>query len=114
MKFSVGNLGGTLYKGSVPICEFKFERGQLRYVEVLTSDKALIPVDCLHKGFTGDSLINFFFFRTTPATRRGIDAYLAMTPVQFYYPERIIRYSEGKCIDDDYWLKCDDDKICWD
>jgi len=113
MKFSVRNLGGTLYKGQTKICTFKFDKGWLEHIEVFTYDKALIPVDCLKDGFTGDSLTRFFFYRTTPETRQGIHEYLKTTPVEFYDPERIIRYSRGRCIDDDYWLECDNDGRCW-
>ena len=113
MKFSVGNLGGTLYKGDIQVCDFKFVKGQLVSLVQHTDDMAIVPFDCSKDGINTDTLTRFFYYRITPSTRINIDETLAATPIVYYQPERIIRYSAGRCIHDRYWVECDADDTCW-
>lgn len=110
--FSVGNLGGVLYYDDTPIVRFKFIRGYLEEYQLLSN--SLLPFEIRDGIVNGDRLTRFFEARITPDTRIGINEELAKTPIKYYHPERIIRYSSGKCIHDHYWLECDDDNSCWE
>jgi hypothetical protein len=109
---SVGNLGGTLYKEDIPIIKFKFIRNSLNELEVYTRDRKVVPFEFWNE-VNEYQIIKFFDERITPDTRQGLNESLAQTPIKYYYPERIIRYSTGHCIHDRYWLECDDDDTCW-
>ena len=115
MKFSLGNLGGTLYFEDVPLFTFKYNRDVLERFELLVprSDTRL-PVEFAINKVSDDRKLHIFFEdRTTPETRIGLAEEMAKTPVQYYYPERIIRYSKGRCAHDTFWLLCDEDETCW-
>lgn len=115
MKFSLGNLGGTLYYKNVPLFEFKYKRDVLVCITMLVSRKdPRLPIEFAIDRVPDDRKLHIFFEdRTTPEMRIGLEEEMAATPVQYYYPERIIRYSSGRCIHDSFWLKCDDDVTCW-
>lgn len=112
MRLKVGNLGGTIYFDSIPLVRFKFIKGSLVFSELLNTNHVL-PFEFEDMGINEESIIKFFDERITPDTRIGIHERLKETPIEYYYPERIIRYSSGRCIHDRYWLECDDDEACW-
>jgi hypothetical protein len=109
----VGNLGGTIYYENTPITKFKFVGGQLKELEVYSTDKKIIPFE-FFDGVDAKSIIKFFDERITPETRQGLTEELKKTPIQYYHEERLIRYCSGRCIHDKYWLDCDDDRTCWE
>lgn len=93
MKFSLGNLGRTLYFEDVPLFVFKYNRDMLEHFELLVprSDTRL-PVEFAIDKVSDDRKLHIFFAdRTTPETRIGFAGEMAKTSVQYYYPERIIR-----------------------
>ena len=114
-KFSLGNLGGTLYFSDVPLFRFKFIRDYLVSIEMIVSreDKRL-PIEFeINKLSDNEKLHVFFEDRTTPETRYGVQESMRNSPIKYYYPERIIRYSNGRSVQDPYWLECDNDETCW-
>lgn len=115
MKFSLGNLGGILYYKDTPLLQFKFRRDVLESLNMLVDrNDPRLPVEFIINKVPDDTKLHIFFEdRTTPETRIGLDDMMKQTVVQYYYPERIIRYSGGKCIHDQFHLVCDDDDSCW-
>ena len=114
-KFSLGNLGGTLYFSDVHLFKFKFERDCLKSIEMLVdrTDKRL-PIEFeINKVSDNEKLHIFFEDRTTPETRIVLQESMSNSPIEYYYPERLIRYSNGKSVQDPYLLECDDDRTCW-
>lgn len=109
------NLGGTIMLGDTPILEFKFVRDEATYIGPLNTECENLPFEFTDVEEVTPRLIRCFFdARIVPSTRIGINEALAKTKIQYYDPERIIRYQQGRCIDDNYWLKCDDDETCWE
>lgn len=113
MMFRLGNLGGTLYHSDTPIFKFKYIRDCLKELTILCNDMTMYPAVMYLYGIEDSTIRRFFEDRTTPASRQGLDEDLAGSPVEYYYPERIIRYSNGNCIHDCYHLVCDNDTTCW-
>ena len=110
----LGNLGGTLYYKEIPLFEFKFNRDGSVTHKVINDDLDLYPFEMRFGEINANTITRFFNERITPSTRIGLDEVLANSPIKYYHPERIIRYSSGRCIHDPYWLKCNDDNSCWE
>lgn len=110
--YSVGNLGGILYNKETPILRFKFVKGVLRECEAFTDNMNLMPFDIVRHGLW-EGVVEFFSDRCTPDTRQGIHETLKETPMQYYHPERMLRYCHAQCIHDNYWIEQDDDNTCW-
>lgn len=114
-KIRLDNLGGTIYYKNEKVVSFKYERDILIFVSEINRQCSLLPYEFLNVDRATDHLIRCFFdARIVPETRIGLNELLAKTEIQYYYPERIIRYQSGRCIHDEFWLKCDDDRTCWD
>ena len=114
MSLRLNNLGGTIMCEGKELIYFKFERDSLQEARFLTNDKYPMPFE--FQGLstvTEKSLRDFFDARITPDTRIGIHEELAMTKIGYYDPERMIRFNNGKCIHDWYYMVCDNDMTCW-
>lgn len=99
--------------GDKELISFKFVRGSLKTAEFISRELLPFEFDGLER-VTEKSLIDWFDARITPETRIGIHEALAQTPIEYYHPERMIRYGDGKCTHDWCWVKCDDDRTCWE
>lgn len=110
---SIGNFGGTLYFKEVPIAKFKFDRGSLEYVTLLTDDKKVLPT-LINLYGPEKGITMFFEDRCTPETRIGLAEELANTPIQYYSVERLLRWNHAQLAHDRYWVKQDTDKRCWE
>lgn len=111
--FNLRNLGGTLYFKDLPVLEFKFVNNRLKKANVL-SDAGIKqhPIFYLF-GVSENSIKRVFESRTTPRERQGLEESLKKANLGSYDPERINRYTSSRCIHDNFWLDCDDDKTCW-
>lgn len=112
---SLDNLGGTIYYKDTPVVEFKYKRDVIQFIGELNKDCVNLPFEFCDTEKVTDHLIRCFFeARIVPETRIGLNEVLSKTKIQYYNPERIIRYQEGRCIHDQYWLQCDNDETCWE
>ena len=108
------NLGGTIYYRDELVVTFKFERDHLKYVGELNKSCSRLPYEFIGEDKATEHLLRCFFdARIVQETRIGLSEALAKTKIQYYYPERIIRYQSGRCIHDEFWTMCDDDETCW-
>ena len=114
MRLSFGNLGGTIMFRNTPVLNFKFYRGALKVLTPLVphESKLLPPEFYLMKN--SEALYSFLEDQVTPCTRIGIDEELKKTPIQYYNPERMLRYSHGISVENRYWISQDDDISCWE
>lgn len=106
--FKVNYYGGTLYCDSNPLLTFKFEEDRLVSVKELVSTKTLYPFE-FRKVVNDKTLRLFLENRTTPSSRQGLLEELQKTPMPFYNPEWLLRYSNARTCDDNFWIKPDSD-----
>jgi len=103
--FNLGNLAGTIMLGDTPLVRFKYKKDVLQYAEILSDNVSIMPPE--FRGLkANERLVRCFFAeRITLDTRQGLDKSLLEHGMEYYDPETIIRYQNGRCFDDDYWLK---------
>ena len=114
VRIRLNNLGGIIMCNDLQLISFKFKNDELVEATILSHAENPMPLEFQRKTVITDrDLRNFFDARITPDTRIGIHEALAKTKIAYYDPERMIRYNNGRCIHDWYWVKCDDDETCW-
>lgn len=111
---SLRNLGGTLFYKNTPIIEFKYLRGTLKTINMLTSDLSILPVEFRSRETKAIALTDFLMEQTIPDTRIGIHEYLTTTPMKHYDLERMLRWYHGYLFGSPFWIKQDDDMTCWE
>jgi len=106
-----GNLGGTICSEGIPICKFKYLRGEVDELATLNLTTNPLPFEFIgRQKISSFDLYNFFDARITPETRIGLDKEMAEVGLAYYDPEALIRISGGKCIHDCYTVECDKDE----
>ena len=105
--FSLGNLKGTIMYENIPLVKFEYDGGMFVDAELLCYDKTILPFDFVDFVVNEDRVTTFFEERVTPDTRINIDIELKKYGLYPYNPETLIRYQNGRCFDDDYWVKFD-------
>lgn len=107
----LGNLGGSLNIATRPLIDFKFENDKLVSCKVLSTYG--LPYEFVSGNCDENMLRCFFNARIVPKERFKLSEDLRAAGIEFYIPERIIRYQNGKSIIDQYWLSPDTDDTCW-
>lgn len=90
----------------IPLVSFQFERGMLIDCELLCNDFEILPLE-FNDGKVNERRICLFWeARTTPPTRQHLKEAMEECGLTYYDAEQLIRHQQGRCIDDQYWLKC--------
>ena len=105
--FNLGNLAGTIMFRQIPLVSFAYKNGKLMNAQLLNYDKAILPFEFMNFRCDELTVTQFFAERITPDTRQGLQKYLDKAGIGYYDPEAIIRYQNGRCIHDKYWVKFD-------
>lgn len=112
----LGSLGGCLYYKDVPLCAFKFINDRFQYSKIKIFDtedvwKSPVLLD-YNKEFYWRQ---FFEDQITPDTRQNIlEDLRRLTPMRYYIPEQLLRWTECRNVQNQYWVICDEDELCWD
>ncbi len=108
MAITFDNLSGIVCNGDIELVKFEFVNGLLNYVEKYNVEDKLFPFEL--RGCNETSirhlLILFLTGRATSSNRQDIHRELIDTPIQYWNPERMIRYNKGISVNDSYWVKC--------
>ena len=99
---SFGNLSGTVMENDEACIEFEFKRGELIKINVLKKPN-LFEFDTMP---AEKALLYFLDDRVVPESRIGLQEYLDKAGLGTFNFERIIRYTKGRDVTDDYWIKC--------
>ena len=99
---SFGNLSGTVMENDTECIEFEFKRGELTKINVIKKPN-LFEFDTMPPK---KALLYFLDDRVVPESRIGLQEYLDNAGLGFFNFERIIRYTKGRDITDNYWIKC--------
>ena len=99
---SFGNLSGTVMENDEECIEFEFHRGELKKINVIKKPD-LYEFDTMP---AEKALLYFLDDRVVPESRIGLQEYLDKAGLGTFNFERIIRYTKGRDVTDDYWIRC--------
>ena len=107
--YKVNNYGGTLYLNDEPILRFKYKNSDLVELELFDFDPKRLPFELAGVKINQHYMDLFLKNRTVPPTRIGLKESLAKTPIPYYDPKLLLRYSRGRECNDKFWIDPDND-----
>ncbi len=109
-----GNLGGTLYCTTIPLCEFKFVEGFVDTNRVIVYETNPHPA-AITDYYKQHQWQLFFEEQIVPRTRQNLlDTLRKSTPIRAYVPEQLLRLCKCRNSANPFWVECDNDLSCWE
>ena len=106
---SFGNLAGTFMWRNIPQIEFRFRKGELVKFNVINKPNSYeFRFASEEKAF-----LLMMNDRLVPETRIGIQKDLKKIGIPYYDVQKILEYTHGFSITDDYWIKLSGEDITW-
>ena len=104
------NLSGTLMLGKERCFHFVIINDYCTEFTPIMKDTSKYPYGCDPKEFPNymSNLVIFFYDRSTPPTRQGLQKELEKAGMPYYDMSKIIRYQKGRSVSDPFWVLCDD------
>lgn len=107
--FRLNNYGGTLYLENEPVLRFKYKDNELVDLEMFDFDPIKLPYELADVRINQHHMDLFLSNRIVPAERIGLKESMEKTPIPYYNPELILRYSKGRECNDKFWIDPDKD-----
>lgn len=110
------NISGTLMRQDTPLCEFTIVNDVCTSFSRLCKDGQLFPYGCNPDTFDmyQRNLVIFFYDRTTPSTRIGIDEVCKNIGIGYYDMSKLIEFYHGASIQDPFWIRQATGPQTWD
>ena len=99
----VSNVSGTLMKANDEVISFKLVAGYLEKFEIL--NRNLLPIDFQLNSSETCAFMIFLNERVVPSTRIRIDKEVKKIGLDYYNPDELIRFNNGRSVEDDYWIR---------